>query len=72
MKLTDEQIKYMTQRFLNWRLPEHFNPDCGISFTTDYNVNTPYPAKHEPVGTNLFSADQAEQMIRHMAEGMPE
>src|SRR5206468_1984762 len=30
--LTDEQIKHMVNRFLAWRLPEHFNPDCGIHF----------------------------------------
>lgn len=72
MKITDEQIKHMVDRFLNWRLPEHFNPDCGISFKAEYNQNTPYPAKHEPVGTNLFTAEQAEQMIRHMIDGMPQ
>lgn len=64
--VADEQIKRMTQRFLGWKLPENFCPDAGISFTPDYNQNTPYPAKHQPVGTNLFTADQAEAMIRHM------
>ena len=28
--LTDEQIKYMRDRFLGWKLPENFNPDNGI------------------------------------------
>lgn len=70
--MTDDQIKHMTQRFLIWRLPEHFRPDAGISFKADYNIGTPYPAKHEPTGTNLFDASQAEAMIRYMVDGMPQ
>lgn len=69
--MTDEQIKHMVTRFLGWRLPADFSPDAGISFTPDYNVGTPYPMKHEPVGTNLFDAGQAEAMVRYMVEGMP-
>lgn len=69
--MNDKQIKYMVDRFLGWRLPEHFNPDAGISFKPDYNVGTPYPRKHEPVGTNLFCADQAEEMVRYLVDGMP-
>lgn len=67
-KIVDEEelVKQMVDRFLSWRLPENFNPDAGISFKAEYNENTPYPGKHEPVGTNLFDADQAEQMVRHM------
>jgi hypothetical protein len=56
----DDQIKQMVNRFLGWRLPENFNPDGGISFN---NVSTA-----APTGTNLFDAEQAEQMIRHMVE----
>jgi hypothetical protein len=71
MMLSDEQIKHMVDRFLQWRLPENFNPDGGISFKKTFNENTPYPMKHEPVGTNLLDAMQAEEMIRYMVEGMP-
>lgn len=75
--VTDEQIKHMVNRFLKWRLPANFNPDAGISFKPEYNVefNALYgkpPARHEPVGTNLFDAEQAEAMVRYMVEGMPE
>lgn len=70
--MTDEQIKHMAARFLSWKLPEDFNPDGGISFERDYNQNTPWPAKHEPVGTNLLTFDQAKAMIEHMVEGLPE
>jgi len=61
-----EIVKQMVARFLRWRLPEDFSPDAGISFKAEYNENTPYPMRHEPVGTNLFDAEQAEQMVRHM------
>lgn len=73
--MTDEQIKRMVSRFLAWKLPANFNPDGGISFERDYNVafnaaNGQPPSVHEPVGTNLFTATQAEAMIRHMLEGV--
>ncbi|GAA4108547.1 hypothetical protein ACFFTN_01160 [Aminobacter aganoensis] len=69
--LSDEQIAHMVSRFLGWRLPDDFSPDGGISFKRDYNTATPWPSKHEPVGTNLFDVNQAEAMVRHMLEGMP-
>lgn len=70
--MTEEQIKYMVDRFLMWRLPEHFNPDCGISFTPIFNQFAPGgPQKHQPVGTNLFDAQQATAMVKHIVEGMP-
>jgi hypothetical protein len=68
--MTDEQIKHMVGRFLSWRLPENFSPDAGISFKPDFNENTPWPMKHQPVGTNLLNYTQAEAMVRHMLEGM--
>ncbi|WP_433867062.1 hypothetical protein [Ralstonia wenshanensis] len=52
-------IKTMVDRFLGWRLPDDFAPDCGISFT---------PLGHPngwPVGTNLLTAAQAEAMFLH-------
>jgi hypothetical protein len=68
---TEEQIKHMVNRFLGWRLPENFNPDGGISFKKTFNDHMPQPMKHEPVGTNLFSAEQATEMVRYMLEGLP-
>lgn len=65
--LTEGQIKYMSGRFLSWRLPKTFNPDNGIRF----DRAVPHPSC-PPVGTNLLSADEAERMVRYMAEGMPE
>jgi hypothetical protein len=68
--MTDDQIKHMVGRFLAWRLPEGFNPDAGISFEPVANAGTPYEHRHQPVGTNLLDAQQAELMVRHMIEGL--
>ena len=72
--MTDAQIKHMVDRFLSWKLPENFNPDCGISFNrffNEYNKHAAHPVKAEPSGTNLFDATQADAMVRHMLEGLP-
>ena len=67
MKVTDE----MVNRFLGWKLPEDFHPDCGISFTPHFNVEWNAkqgkpPQRYEPVGTNLFTAGQARAMLEHV------
>lgn len=74
--MTDEQIKHMVNRFLGWRLPEHFQPDAGITFNPEYNIEYNAargkpPARYQPIGTNLLGADQAEAMVRYMIKGMP-
>lgn len=59
--VTDE----MVSRFLGWRLPDSFSPDCGISFDgrkdDEWNKN-----KTWPIGTNLFNADEARAMLEHV------
>jgi hypothetical protein len=70
--MNEAQIKHMVNRFLCWRLPEDFSPDGGIIFQKTFNEHTAHPMKSEPVGTNLFDAQQAEAMVRHMTEGLPE
>ncbi|RWC91634.1 MAG: hypothetical protein EOS72_02975 [Mesorhizobium sp.] len=74
--MTDAQIKYMVSRFLGWKLPATFNPDGGISFEPEFNKEWNAkqgkpPQRHEPVGTNVFSAVEAEAMVRHMLDGLP-
>jgi hypothetical protein len=69
--MTDDQIKYMVNRFLGWKLPENFSPDAGISFKPTFNDHLPTPTRYEPSGTNLFDAMQATAMVRFMVEGMP-
>ncbi|MFA7282421.1 MAG: hypothetical protein WC100_20230 [Sterolibacterium sp.] len=71
--MTEDQIKHMVNRFLMWKLPrDTFNPDCGISFDKKpYNTHTAHPSQHEPSGTNLFDATQADAMVRYMIDGLP-
>lgn len=69
--MTEAQIKHMVDRFLMWKLPEHFSPDNGISFERIAGANGPHPFKREPSGTNLFDATQANTMVRYMLEGLP-
>lgn len=68
--MTEDQIKYMVQRFLSWKLPEKFNPDNGISFDPIMNKGYAFESRREPVGTNLLDADQTEMMVRYMVDGM--
>lgn len=66
-------IDVMVDRFLGWKLPEDFHPDAGISFTPEFNVEWNAkqgkpPQRHEPVGTNLFTATQARAMFEHVTK----
>ena len=63
--MSKTMIDKMVDRFLGWKLPKDFSPDAGISFKADYNEGTQWPMKHEPIGTNLFNADQAREMFKH-------
>lgn len=62
-------VQTMVNNFLHWRLPDDFAPDAGISFN-------PGPTQHLPhcwpVGTNLFTAAQAEQMFRYVLAAAPQ
>ena len=65
-------VQHMVNRFLQWRLPENFNPDGGISFKKAINEQLPtWPQKNEPTGTNLLDATQAEEMVRYMLSESP-
>lgn len=70
--MNEAQIKHMVGRFLSWKLPANFNPDNGVSFEPVGNKGTAYEYRREPVGTNLLDADQAEAMVRHLLDGLPE
>jgi hypothetical protein len=56
-------VDEMVDRFLSWKLPGDFAPDAGIDFIPHHNT------AFWPVGTNLFTADQAREMITHMLTG---
>lgn len=69
MKLSEDQIKHMRDRFLSWELPRDLNPDGGITYErSESAIKYNHPG---PVGTNFLNADQAEAMVRHMVVGMP-
>jgi hypothetical protein len=66
----DDKVKRMVDRFLAWRLPDDFRPDCGIHFDADAAKKlNPQNGRYDPTGTNLLDATQAEAMIRHILNG---
>jgi len=67
-KELDRTLANMVDRFLNWRLPHDFAPDCGITFDGCKPDALGY-APSWPVGTNLLTADQARAMIKYIIHG---
>lgn len=70
---TDALIDKMVDRFLGWKLPKDFYPDAGISFkpSQPYEGDKYGNDSYWPIGTNLFTAEQAREMIKHMLEAKP-
>jgi hypothetical protein len=68
MKPTEEMIG----RFLQWKLPENFSPDAGISFKPTFNDHLDPPMRHEPTGTNLLDHQQAKDMLEFVLETIPD
>jgi hypothetical protein len=63
-------IERLVERFLSWPLPKTFAPDCGITFTHKPDARGYMPSW--PVGTNLFTADEARAMFEHvLADAAP-
>lgn len=56
----------LVNRFLGWKLPLDFAPDCGISIDTEIAGRNGWPS-----GTNLFNAEQAKQMFEYVTQGTP-
>lgn len=61
--MNDRQIEKIVNKFLTWQLPKDFSPDCGINFTPPPKDSPEY---FWPVGTNLFTAEQAKNMIKYI------
>lgn len=59
-----EALERAVSRFLAWRLPKDFHPDGGMVFIPTKGRGPDSP--HWPVGTNLLTAEQAREMIRHV------
>lgn len=74
-------VSEMVNRFLGWTLPRDFSPDCGIVFNREVNIPVDgelvkmdrydAPGGFKPVGTNLFTADQAKAMIEYLLTTPP-
>lgn len=67
----DKVMNEIVNRFLQWKLPKDFMPDAGISFEPEFNKESMArygkpPMRNEPVGTNLLTAIQAEEMVRYI------
>jgi hypothetical protein len=61
-----KQIDAIVSRFLAWKLPKTFSPDCWISFSLP-KENYDKPG-FWPVGTNLLTADEARAMLEHVLD----
>jgi hypothetical protein len=59
-----EIIKQAVDKFLAWKLPRGFAPDAGITFNLMSNEGFDLP-QCWPIGTNLFTANQASAMLEH-------
>jgi hypothetical protein len=66
--ITEALLKEMVNRFLGWKLPETFGPDCFVTFDREKAK-----ANHSwPIGTNLLSAIEARQMLQHVLGALGE
>ena len=64
----EKRLKMAVDRFVGWKLPKDFSPDAGISF----KPNGEHGTAMWPIGTNIFSADQAQQMFEYcLPDGWP-
>lgn len=69
--LTEQQIQYMAERFLNFPFPVgEMSPDGGISIERPKGLAE--GLYRSPTGTNLLNAEQASAMVRWMTNSMPE
>ena len=61
-------IDGMVNRFLGWKLPQHFYPDCYVRFDREKASQSPHGW---PTGTNLLTAKQARKMFEHVMASTP-
>lgn len=65
----EKEIRRIANRFLSWKLPKDFNPDCGIQFDADAAKKIdPRNHRYEPLGTHLLTATQAQEMVRFIIQ----
>lgn len=61
-------IDGMVNRFLGWKLPQNFYPDCYVSFDREKASQSPHGW---PTGTNLLTAEQARKMFEYVMASTP-
>lgn len=61
--MKEQLVKQMIDRFLCWKLPKDFAPDCGISFKPS---KTHIVLDVWPTGTNLLHAVQAKALFEYL------
>jgi hypothetical protein len=66
MTFDKKQMDAIVSRFLAWKLPKTFSPDCWISFNLP-KENFDKPG-FWPVGTNLLTSDEARAMLEHVLD----
>ena len=59
-QVTEEMIT----RFLQWKLPQDFYPDCWVSFDREKAQEYQWPT-----GTNLLHAGQVREMLEFVLTG---
>ena len=65
-KAVSDELQELVNRFLAWKLPTDFYPDCHIHF--DREKAEKWGPQLWPSGTNLLNADQARAMLEHVTE----
>lgn len=56
------EVKVAVDRFLGWKIPTTFSPDCYIHFD---RASADLQGVSWPTGTNLFNAEEARAMFEH-------
>jgi hypothetical protein len=57
------EVKVAVDRFLGWKIPTTFSPDCHIHFD---RASADLQGVSWPTGTNLFNAEEARTMFEHV------
>lgn len=61
-------ISKLVDRFLGWKLPQSFSPDCYVTFDRERAK----AGESWPIGTNLLTADEARAMLEHILPQLPD
>lgn len=65
--LRNLNVDELANVFMGWKLPDDFAPDCGISFKKVHAyIPASGPQVFNPIGTNLFTLQQAKQMFDYV------